>query len=51
LNTFITDSPYFAFEHFTIIGDPTLPQERFPQASTYSKRLEIPWYDDVENMF
>jgi hypothetical protein len=30
LNTFITDSPYFAYEHFTIVGDPTLPQERFP---------------------
>jgi hypothetical protein len=30
LNTFITNSPYFAYEHFIVVGDPTLPQERFP---------------------
>jgi hypothetical protein len=45
------DNQYFAYEHFIIVGDPTLPQERFPRASTYSKRLEILWYDDVENIF
>ncbi len=50
MNTFIMNSPYFVYEHFTIVGDPTLPQERFPQASTCFKRLEIPWYDDVENI-
>jgi hypothetical protein len=51
LNTFITNSPYFAYEHFIVVRDPTLPQEIFSQTSTCSKRLEIPWYDDVENMF
>jgi len=51
LNTFITYSPYFAYEHFTIVGHPTLLQKRFPPTLTNSKRLEIPWYDDVANMF
>jgi len=51
LHTFITNSPYFAYEHFIVVGDPTLLQKRFSQASTCSKRLEIPWNDHVENIF
>jgi hypothetical protein len=44
------NSPCFAYEHFIVIRDPTLLQERFSQTLTCSKRLEILWYDDVENM-
>ncbi len=51
LNTFIIDSPHFTYDHFTMVGNAKLSTTKYLQTSTCSKRLEIPFYHTVEDMF
>jgi hypothetical protein len=51
LNTFIIDSPHITYDHFTLVGYATLLTTKSLQTSICSKRLEIPLYHTVENMF
>ncbi len=45
LKIFITNSPYFAYDHFIMVGNATLPTIRYPQICTCSKK-----HDTILNM-
>lgn len=51
LNTFIIDSSHFTYDHFTMVGNATLLTTKSLQTSICSKRLEIPFYHTIEDMF